>query len=293
MLGRCCAPPRGHGSRRCHRGAGPRAQGWCFPRSPPASRVREALTARGQPQADGTAWSPHTGAGGTRGWIAMVTTRQSEGTRGLCPSLPPRVWVRPTPLVKPLPKAPQHPLEGKVGSEPVAARAGERPPEAIETEAHLRGRFQKTGGRRRLRPTGKEENGRGAAARKRPPRNGGAGAGRDGEKGESKGPLLQRAQVTAGAASRRQRQRPETPRRAAHCNAGRRPSQHVRHRAHPERTGPTTPRREQGRPRLGSPAATGPACGLCSRQLHPPQAPVPTPQGRAAPPGPRGTGACC
>lgn len=223
----------------------------------------------------------------------MVTTRQSEGTRGLCPSLPPRVWVRPTPLVKPLPKAPQRPLEGKVGSEPVAARAGERPPEAIETEAHLRGRFQKTGGRRRLRPTGKEENGRGAAARKRPPRNGGAGAGRDGEKGESKGPLLQRAQVTAGAASRRQRQRPETPRRAAHCNAGRRPSQHVRHRARPVRTGPTTPRREQGRPRLGSPAATGPACGLCSRHLHLPQAPVPTPQGRAAPPGPRGTGACC
>lgn len=91
----------------------------------------------------------------------MVTTRQSEGTRGLCPSLPPRVWVRPTPLVKPLPKAPQRPLEGKVGSEPVAARAGEAPrghrdgsaptrtfPEdwwATATKAHWEGRERKRG----------------------------------------------------------------------------------------------------------------------------------------------------
>lgn len=215
----------------------------------------------------------------------MVTTRQSEGTRGLCPSLPPRVWVRPTPLVKPLPKAPQRPLEGKVGSEPVAARAGERPPEAIETEAHLRGRFQKTGGRRRLRPTGKEENGRGAAARKRPPRNGGAGAGRDGEKGESKGPLLQRAQVTAGAASRCCEQAPETE---AGNSATSRPLQR-RPPAVPARATPRSPRTHG--PHHAEAGARAAASRLsCSygagvRPLLPSAAPAPGPGSNPAGPG--------
>lgn len=99
----------------------------------------------------------------------MVMTRQSEGTRWLCPSLPSGVWVAPTSLVKLLPMAPQHPLEGKVGSERVAARAGERPLKAVEAEACLHGRFQKTDQRQRLTPTGKEEHGGGTAARKRPP----------------------------------------------------------------------------------------------------------------------------
>lgn len=135
------------------------------------------------------------------GRIATVT-RQSEGTGWLCPSLPSSVWVGPTPLVKLLPEASQCLLEGKVGSERVAARAGERPPEA-EAEAGLRGRFQKLTGDGGSCPLGRKSMGEDPqpGSGRREVRRPALGAQeREGtEQRERRGPPLQRAQVAAGA----------------------------------------------------------------------------------------------